>query len=49
MLKQIGSEARRELERLFPPKVFLELYVKVEANWRDTRPMVASLDYRNEG
>jgi GTP-binding protein Era len=49
MLKQIGSEARRELERLFPPKVFLELYVKVEANWRDARPMVAALDYRNEG
>ena len=48
MLKQIGSEARRELERLFPPKVFLELYVKVEANWRDARPMVAALDYRNE-
>jgi GTP-binding protein Era len=49
MLKQIGSEARRELERLFPPKVFLELYVRVEPHWRDVRPMVASLDYRNEG
>jgi GTP-binding protein Era len=49
MLKQIGSEARRELERLFPPKVFLELYVKVEPHWRDAAQMVASLDYRNEG
>jgi GTP-binding protein Era len=49
MLKQVGSEARRELERLFPPKVFLELYVKVEPHWRDVRPIVASLDYRNEG
>jgi GTP-binding protein Era len=49
MLKQIGSEARQELERLFPPKVFLELYVKVEPNWRDMRPMVAALDYRQEG
>ena len=49
MLKQIGSEARRELEKLFPPKVFLELYVRVEPHWRDVRPMVASLDYRNEG
>ena len=49
MLKQIGSEARRELERLFPPKVFLELYVKVEPYWRDAKPIVASLDYRNEG
>jgi GTP-binding protein Era len=48
MLKLIGTEARRELERLFPPKVFLELYVKVEPHWRDVRPMVASLDYRNQ-
>jgi len=48
MLKQIGSEARGELERLFPPKVFLELYVKVEPHWRDVRPILASLDYRNE-
>ena len=49
MLKRIGSEARRELERLFPPKVFLELYVKVEPHWRDVQPMVASLDYRSQG
>jgi GTP-binding protein Era len=48
MLKQIGSEARAELERLFPPKVFLELYVRVEPRWRDAKPIVASLDYRNE-
>ena len=48
MLKQIGSEARAELERLFPPKVFLELYVRVEPHWRDAKPIVASLDYRNQ-
>jgi len=48
-LKQIGSEARRELERLFPPKVFLELFVKVEPAWRDSPPVVAALDYRTEG
>jgi GTP-binding protein Era len=49
MLKRVGTEARLELEKLFPPKVFLELYVKVSPNWRDARPVVASLDYRNEG
>jgi GTP-binding protein Era len=49
MLKQIGTEARRELERLFPPKVFLELYVKVEPHWRDVTQMITSLDYRTEG
>jgi GTPase len=48
-IKQIGTEARKELEKVFPPKVFLELFVRVEPNWRDSRPVVAALDYRNEG
>jgi GTPase len=48
-LKEIGSEARVEMERLFPPKVFLELYVKVEPHWRDNRAVIAELDYRSEG
>jgi GTP-binding protein Era len=48
-IKQIGTEARLELERLFPPKVFLELFVKVEPHWRDRRDLVAALDYRGEG
>jgi len=47
-LKQIGTEARLDLEKLLPPKVFLELYVKVEPQWRDNRAVVAELDYRNE-
>ena len=47
-LKQIGTEARLELEKLFPPKVFLELYVKIQPHWRDNREIVASLDYRSE-
>ena len=47
-IKQIGTEARHELEKVFPPKVFLQLFVRVERNWRDSRPVVASLDYRNE-
>lgn len=47
-IKQIGTEARLELERLFPPKVFLELFVKVEPHWRDRRDLVAALDYRGE-
>jgi GTP-binding protein Era len=47
-LKEIGSEARLELERLFPPKVFLQLYVKVEPHWRNNRAVIAELDYRSE-
>ena len=48
-IKEIGTAARLELERLFPPKVFVELFVRVEPNWRDDRGVVAALDYRQEG
>jgi GTP-binding protein Era len=47
-IKQIGMDARRELQKLFPPKIFLELFVKVEPHWRDDRRVVAALDYRHE-
>jgi GTP-binding protein Era len=35
-LKQIGTEARRDIERLVGHKVYLELFVKVEEGWRDS-------------
>lgn len=35
MLKRIGSEARKEIERMLGNQVFLELFVKVRENWRD--------------
>jgi GTP-binding protein Era len=47
-IKQIGTEARKELEKLFPPKVFLELFVKVEPHWRDNPTVVSALDYRSD-
>jgi GTP-binding protein Era len=47
-IKQIGTEARLDLEKLFPPKVFLELFVRVQPHWRDNRAVVADLDYRGE-
>jgi GTP-binding protein Era len=34
-LKKVGTEARLELEKFLDKKVFLELYVKVDPNWRD--------------
>ncbi len=34
-LKEIGTEARKELESFFGRKIFLELHVKVKKNWRD--------------
>ena len=48
-LKQIGSEARQELEKLFPPQVYLELFVKVQPHWRDDMAVIAELDYRGGG
>ena len=35
MIKAIGTAARLELERFFAAKVFLDLHVKVRADWRD--------------
>lgn len=35
MIKAIGTAARHELERFFAAKVFLDLHVKVKADWRD--------------
>ena len=45
MLKRIGIEARRDLEMLFGYKVFLELWVKVEENWRDSARIMRTLGY----
>ncbi len=47
-IKQIGIEARRDLERLFPPHVFLDLHVRVEPQWRNKAAAVAALDYRGD-
>ena len=48
MLKKIGSEARVELEKLLGGKVFLELYVKVLANWRERPAIVRQLDWHQQ-
>jgi len=48
-LKEIGTAARKELEKLFPPKIYLELFVKVAPHWRNDRAVIAELDYRHEG
>jgi len=42
-LKQIGSEARKELESFLGRKIFLELYVKVKKNWRDDEDILKTL------
>ena len=43
MLKQIGREARLDMERLFGGKVFLQLWVKVKSGWADDERALRSL------
>ncbi len=47
-LKEIGTGARKQIESLLGTRVYLELHVIVEANWRESRPFVDSLDWRNQ-
>jgi GTPase len=48
MLKKIGSAARLDIEKMVGKKVFLELFVKVKAGWRDSRSFVEELDWRRQ-
>jgi GTPase len=48
MLKKIGTAARIQIERMLGTKVFLELYVKVEPGWRESRRFVDELDWRRQ-
>ncbi|MHB8755049.1 MAG: GTPase Era [Candidatus Acidiferrales bacterium] len=48
MMKEIGTSARKELEELLGVKIFLELFVKVQANWRGNRAMVKQLDWHRQ-
>jgi len=48
MLKRIGSMARRDIERLLGDKVYLELWVKVQENWKDRENLLASYGYRQD-
>jgi GTPase len=48
MLKRIGTLARLQIERMLGMKVFLELYVKVQSNWRESREFVEELDWRRQ-
>jgi GTP-binding protein Era len=47
-LKKIGTHARQQIERLLGTKVFLELYVKVQPGWRESRAFVEETDWRRQ-
>jgi GTP-binding protein Era len=48
MIKKIGTTARYDIERLLGTKVFLELFVKVQPDWRQSRGFVEELDWRRQ-
>lgn len=45
-LKKLGTMARMDIERFFDKKVFLQLYVKVEKDWRDKDNMLKRFGYK---
>ena len=45
MLKIVGTEARKDIEAFFGKKVFLELFVKVEKDWRNKEMKLKSFGY----
>jgi GTPase len=48
MLKKIGTAARLDIEKMIGTRVFLELFVKIKAGWRDSRNFVEELDWRRQ-
>ena len=48
MLKKIGTAARLQIEKMVGTRVFLELFVKVRPDWRESHNFVQELDWRRE-
>jgi len=44
-IKRVGAEARKDLEKFFQKKVFIELYVKVNKNWRSDKNQLKRFGY----
>ena len=47
-IKTIGTYAREDMEEFFGCKVFLELFVKVKENWRDSNYNISDFGYKEE-
>lgn len=47
-LKRVGEEARRDIQKFFDKKVFLQLYVKVNPNWRNSSKSLESFGYESK-
>lgn len=47
-IKTIGTHAREDIERMLDTKVFLDLYVRVKENWRDSDFNITGFGYRDD-
>ena len=47
-LKRVGVEARKDLEKFFDKQVYLELYVKVNKNWRSDPRQLKRFGYNKK-
>ena len=47
-LKKIGTYAREDIEKMLDTKVFLDLYVRVKENWRDSDFNISNFGFRDE-
>ena len=47
-LKKVGTLARRDMEAFFQKKIFLDLYVKVNKDWRDDDKQLKRFGYNNQ-
>ncbi len=45
MLKRVGTDARKDIEKFFDKRVYLELFVKVEPNWRNRENKLRQFGY----
>jgi GTP-binding protein Era len=48
MLKKIGTAARLQVEKMVGTRVFLELFVKVSPDWRESHQFIEELDWRRQ-
>jgi GTP-binding protein Era len=47
-LRKVGTDARKDIEAFFDKKVFLQLYVKVEKDWRNRERKLRNFGYQLE-
>lgn len=47
MLKKIGTRARKDIEKLLQQKVYLDLWIKIEKDWREDENLLRRMGYKS--